>query len=225
MSSSTTYPDGTPQAPAAETYDGLGRVTSYTADNVTATTSYAGAGGLQTGTTLTPTDTSDFPGADITAATGNTMTGALTTKTLTQAANPGQLNSGAAAPAAGTSYTYNAAGQIATATDPAGHTTSYTYTHAGQIATLTQPDGAVTTYTYDPKTGRLAETQIRSASGATQAPPATRITRTPGWSSRSMTRPLPMRRSPTATTPTATSRPCTTPTARPPLPPTTTPGS
>ena len=90
VSSSTTYPDGTPQAPAAETYDGLGRVTSYTADNVTATTSYAGAGGLQTGTTLTPTDTSDFPGADITAATGNTMTGALTTKTLTQAANPGR---------------------------------------------------------------------------------------------------------------------------------------
>ena len=37
VSSATSYADGTPQAPAAETYDGLGRVTSYTAADVTAT--------------------------------------------------------------------------------------------------------------------------------------------------------------------------------------------
>ena len=95
-SSATSYADGTPQAPAAETYDGLGRVTSYTAADVTATPHYAGVGGLLTGTTLTPGDTAGFPGQPAQAATANTMTGALTGKTLTEQAAAGQRRTNAA---------------------------------------------------------------------------------------------------------------------------------
>ena len=54
VSSTTSYTDGTPQAPSAETYDGLGRVASYAAGNVTATPDYGGAGGLQDGTRSPP---------------------------------------------------------------------------------------------------------------------------------------------------------------------------
>jgi RHS repeat-associated protein len=167
-SSATSYADGTPQAPTAEAYDGLGRVTSYTADDVTATTQYAGTGGLLTGTTLTPGDTAEFPGQPAQAATANTMTGALTGKTLSEQAPPGQRKTDAAQPAAGTAYTYDAAGRVHTATTADGAITSYTYTPAGQIATITQPSGTVTSYTYDPKTGRLAEVDVNGADGRTQ---------------------------------------------------------
>ena len=168
MSSATSYADGTPQAPAAETYDGLSRVTSYTADDVTATPHYTGAGGLLTGTTLTPGDTADFPGQPAQAATDNTMTGALTSKTLTEQAAAGPRKTKAAQPAAGTAYTYDPAGRVHTATTADGAVTSYTYTPAGQIATVTQPSGTVTTYSYDPKTGRLAEADVQAADGSTQ---------------------------------------------------------
>ncbi len=163
-SSSTSYPDGTDPTMASQHYDGIGRATDYSTDGLTATTSYAGAGGLQTGTTLTPTDPTDFPGSAVSDSTANTMTGALTTKSLTSQAT----NQDATAPATGTSYTYNAAGQIETATDPAGHVTSYTYTPAGQIATATQADKAVTTYTYDKTTGQLTSKDIKGADGTTE---------------------------------------------------------
>ena len=168
VSSAASYADGTPQAPAAEAYDGLGRVTSYTAADVTATPHYAGTGGLLTGTTLTPGDMASFPGQPAQAATGNTMTGALTSKTLTGQAPAGQRKTKAAQPDAGTAYTYDAAGRVHTATTADGAVTSYTYTPAGQIATITQPSGTVTTYSYDPKTGRLAEADVQAADGNTQ---------------------------------------------------------
>jgi RHS repeat-associated protein len=168
VSSATSYADGTTQAPAAETYDGLGRVTSYTAADVTATPHYAGAGGLLTGTTLTPGDTASFPGQPAQAATGNTMTGALTSKTLAEQAAAGPRKVKAAQPAAGTTYSYDAAGRVHTATTADGAVTKYSYTPAGQIATITQPSGTVTTYTYDAKTGRLAEVDVRAADGSTQ---------------------------------------------------------
>lgn len=166
----TSYPDGTPAAPAAETYDGLGRVASYTANNLTATVNYPGTGGLQTATTLTPRDTATFPGQPVASSTDNTMTGAMTAKTLAEQAKTGQARAAAAAgPATGSTYTYNDAGQVATATDQAGQTTSYTYTPAGQIATVTTPSGAKTTYTYDPVTGRLDRKEVRAPDGATRA--------------------------------------------------------
>jgi RHS repeat-associated protein len=162
LSSAVTYPDGTPQAPAAKTYDGLGRAATYTTSGLTATPDYAGAGGLQTGTTFTPADTGSFPGTPLTTATGNTMTGALTAKTLTA-----DQRAAAAGPPAGTAYTYNPAGQVDTATTPAGARTSYTYTPDGKIKTVTQPSGTVTTYTYDPATGRLDNTKTTGPHGAT----------------------------------------------------------
>ena len=172
--SSTSYPDGTQQAPTAETYDGLGRVASFTANNVNATVGYPGTGGLQSETTLTPDDTSTFPGQPVTASTGNTMTGAMTTKTLSQQAAtrrpaPARAKTAAGSSATGSTYTYNPAGQVATATDPAGHTTRYTYTPGGQIATLTSPSGTVTAYTYDSATGRLSGKEVRAPDGTTQA--------------------------------------------------------
>ncbi len=96
------------------------------------------------------------------------MTGALTSKTLTEQAAAGQRKTKAAQPAAGTAYTYDAAGRVHTATTADGAVTSYTYTPAGQIATVTQPSGTMTTYSYDPKTGRLAEVDVQAADGSTQ---------------------------------------------------------
>jgi RHS repeat-associated protein len=167
-SSSTSYTDATPQAPTAETYDGLGRVTSYSASGLTATPDYSGAGGLQSGTTLTPGDTADFPGQPASTATDNTMTGALTSKTLTGQAKTGKRQVKAPQPAPGTTYTYDAAGRVHTATTADKAVTTYTYTAAGQIATVTQPSGTKTTYSYDGKTGRLAEVDVHSGDGRTQ---------------------------------------------------------
>ena len=115
------------------------------------------------------------------------MTGALTGKTLTEQAPPGQRRTKAAQPAPGTAYTYDAAGRVHTATTADGAVTRYTYTPAGQIATITQPSGTVTTYTYDPNTGRLAEVDVQAADGAPRRP-ATPMTRPPGGSGRSTTR-------------------------------------
>ena len=158
VSSVTSYADGTPKAAAAQSYDGLGRIASAAAAGVSITPSYAGTGGLQDKATLTPTDTGSFPGDPVSAATDNTMTGAPTLKTLTQA---GQAVPGAA-------YTYDDVGRVATVTTPAGAKTSYTYTLDGQIASITQPSGAKTANSYDPKTGRLAETDVTGPDGHTQ---------------------------------------------------------
>jgi len=157
LTSSVSYTDHTPAAPAGETYDQLGRVSSYSGDDVTATPDYGGAGGLQDGTKLTPGDTTDYPGQTAQAATDNTLTGALSTKTLT-----GQ------AKAAGTTYSYDTAGRVKTATTADGAATSYTYSPAGQIASVTQPSGTTTTYTYDGKTGQLTEVDVKGADGTTQ---------------------------------------------------------
>jgi RHS repeat-associated protein len=159
-SSSTSYPGGTAQAPTAESYDGLGRVASYSADDVTATPDYGGAGGLQTATQLIPDDTAQFPGQPAESATDNTMDGALTSKTLTMTGQPAQ-------PAEGTTYTYDDAGQVHTATTD-GAVTTYTYDLAGQIHTVRQPSGTETTYTYSAQTGRLAQVDVRAADGSTQ---------------------------------------------------------
>jgi YD repeat-containing protein len=86
------------------------------------------------------------------------MNGSLTTKTLTAATGP----------ATGTDFSYNAAGQVASATDPTGHTTHYTYSPDGQLATVAGPDGTLTTYTYDQATGRLKEKDIRGPDGTSQ---------------------------------------------------------
>jgi RHS repeat-associated protein len=157
LTSSVSYTDHTPAAPAGETYDKLGRVSSYSGDDVTATPDYGGAGGLQDGTKLTPGDPTDYPGQTAQAATDNTLTGALSTKTLTDQTK-----------AAGTTYSYDTAGRVHTATTADGAVSTYTYTPAGQIASVTQPSGTSTTYTYDGKTGQLTEVDVQGAGGTTQ---------------------------------------------------------
>ena len=157
LTSSVSYTDHTPAAPAGETYDKLGRVSSYSADDVTATPDYSGAGGLQDGTKLTPGDPTDYPGQTAQAATDNTLNGALSTKSLT-----GQTK------AAGTTYSYDTAGRVHTATTADGAVSTYTYTSAGQIASVTQPSGTTTKYSYDGKTGQLTEVDVKGTDGTTQ---------------------------------------------------------
>jgi len=48
-----------------------------------------------------------------------------------------------------TSYSYNSAGELASATDPNGGKTSYTYDSMGYLASVTDPLAKVTTYSYD----------------------------------------------------------------------------
>ena len=53
-----------------------------------------------------------------------------------------------------TSYTYDAAGHLASVTDAAGRTTFFTYDSAGRILARTLPDSRVIAYSYD-GTGNL----------------------------------------------------------------------
>ena len=48
-----------------------------------------------------------------------------------------------------TRYTYDAAGNLASMIDAAGHTTAYTYDAAGRLLTTTDADGGVLRYAYD----------------------------------------------------------------------------
>jgi RHS repeat-associated protein len=153
-SSNTSYLDGTEQAPSSQSYDGLGRVTGLSAADVKATPSYAGAGGLQAGVALTPTDPGTFPGAPVAAATDNTLTGAPTRKTLSEAGDSG----------AGAAYSYDPAGRVQTVVAPGGAETAYTYTPDGKVATVTSPSDVLTSYSYD-AAGRLAETEVTTPGG------------------------------------------------------------
>ncbi|MGZ3145194.1 RHS repeat-associated core domain-containing protein [Lentzea chajnantorensis] len=60
-------------------------------------------------------------------------------------------------------FTYDAKGNLLTATDPLGRTTTTTRTSAGQVATLRDPAGATTTFTWE--SGTL--TGVRDALGRT----------------------------------------------------------
>lgn len=53
------------------------------------------------------------------------------------------------------SYTYNASGQVLTATDPLGHVTSYAYDAKGNLARMTNALGHVTSFTNYDGAGRL----------------------------------------------------------------------
>ena len=48
-----------------------------------------------------------------------------------------------------TRYAYDAAGNLATATDAGGHATTYAYDTAGHLLATTDPDGGVLVYAYD----------------------------------------------------------------------------
>ncbi len=55
-----------------------------------------------------------------------------------------------------TTYTYNALGEVLSATDPNGRTITYERNARGDCTTMTTPDGLVTTYDYD-QAGRIQE--------------------------------------------------------------------
>ena len=66
-----------------------------------------------------------------------------------------------------TTYTYNAAGQVLTAVDPAGKMTTNAYNDYGYLIATTDRNGGYVSYVYDAK-GRV--TTISSANGAGQTP-------------------------------------------------------
>ena len=96
-----------------------------------------------------------FPGQPAQAATDNTMTGALTSKTLTEQAS-GRAAENQAAAAGRRHHVHlrrGRAGATATTADGRSH---QLHLHPGRADRHRhQPSGTVTTYTYDPKTGRL----------------------------------------------------------------------
>lgn len=173
VQSRTTYPtDGTrpgggfdSDPVSAAAFDGLGQPTTNTGNDLTVTTDRSGLGGMPASSTATPQATADFPGEPLQAVTTHSLTGAATSRTLSQ----GDQVSTAVA------VTYDAAGNVVTATDPEGRITTYTYTDDGQPSTKTDPSGAVTTHTYDATSGLLSGISVAAPGKTTRTMTYTRV--------------------------------------------------
>ena len=150
------YNDGTVDPTQAAAFDGLGRVTSQTSDDVTLEYSYLGAGGASTTQTATPQDPATFPGDPLDLSNTVALGGQQTSSSR-------QAPDGTAFE--GTGLTYDPAARIATSTDPNGRITSYTYYPDGRVATRTTPSGTVVTDTYDATTGRLVNVTAQPSTG------------------------------------------------------------
>ncbi|WUH95300.1 DUF6531 domain-containing protein [Streptomyces sp. NBC_00433] len=133
----------------SDTYDASGRVLTQTAPPVTDQVNGAVVHTQQT------TYTYDPDGNTLTTTVSDT-TGGDTARTATN--------------------TYNAHGQLDTATDPMGHVTRYTYDAYGNQATKTEPGGRHYTFTYDAE-ARLLTTTLDNYTGsaATPATPAAQL--------------------------------------------------
>ncbi len=153
------YSDGSTDPTQTSGYDGLGRLTTQTADELTLGATYAGAGGLSTAKTVTPQDPANFPGDPTSTASMQALGGQQTTSSRQQSGSSAQ----------GTRLSYDASGRMATSTDPNGRTTGYTYAADGMVATRTTPSGTVVTDTYDAVTGRLTSTTARPKTGPTSS--------------------------------------------------------
>ena len=151
------YSDGTADPTWSSSYDGLGRLTSQTSDDVTFDPTYLGSGGLSTAQTVTPKDPSSFPGDPINLSSTHALGGKQTSSAREQGGSSAE----------GTRLTYDAAGRTATSTDPDGRTTIYTHYADGATATRTMPSGTVVTDTYDAHTGRIATVTAHPKSGPT----------------------------------------------------------
>jgi RHS repeat-associated protein len=149
------YSDGTTDPTQTSGYDGLGRVTSQTSNDLTMNYTYLGAGGASLAQTATP-QTSAFPGTALNLSDTVALGGQQTSSARAQSAQNA---------AQGTRLSYDPAGRTATATDPDGRTTSYTYHADGTVATRTTPSGTVTTDTYNPTTGQLTSVTAKPATG------------------------------------------------------------
>jgi RHS repeat-associated protein len=159
------YSDGTADPTQTTGYDGLGRVTSQTSDDLTLHYTYLAAGGTSTAQTATPQDTLAFPGDPLDLSGTVALGGQQTTSARKKSEQPASQ---------GTRLTYDAAGRMATSTDPNGRATRYTYHSDGTVATRTTPSGTVVTDSYDPGTGRLTSVTAQSSGGAA-------VTRTYGY--------------------------------------------
>jgi RHS repeat-associated protein len=114
--------------------------------------------------------TYDAQGNKLTEAITDTATGQVRTWAWTY--NAAGLVATSTNPKGGiTTYAYNAQGNATSMTNPLGHVSTYTYDAAGRLATQTEPNGLATTYTYDAR-GRL----LTSASGSGAAIEATAYT-------------------------------------------------
>ena len=168
VSSAVSYSDKTPQAPAAESYDGLGRVTSYTANDVTATPHYSGTGGLQNQYHPDPRGHGRLgpagPGGDREHHDRRADHQDLGRAGQDREGEEAGCRSGLP----GTTYAYDAAGRFSPPPPPMAPSPVTPTPRPGRSATITQPSGTMTTYTYDPKTGGLAEVDVKGADGRTQ---------------------------------------------------------
>ena len=139
------YSDAT-VAPAQSTaYDGLGRVTAQTSDDLTLGYTYLGSGGTSTSQTATPQAPASFPGDPVNLSNTAELGGLQTTSQRQQTGST----------AVGTTLAYDAAGRLSTSTDPLGRATTFTYYADGRTATRTSPGGTVVKDTFDPTSGRL----------------------------------------------------------------------
>jgi YD repeat-containing protein len=150
------YSDGTTDPTQSAGYDGLGRVTSQTSNDLTLNYTYLGAGGASLAQTATPQN-STFPGSPLNLSDTVALGGQQTSSARAQSAQTASQ---------GTRLSYDPAGRTATATDPDGRTTGYIYHPDGTVATRTTPSGTVVTDTYDPTTGRLTSVTAKPATGA-----------------------------------------------------------
>lgn len=151
------YGDGTEDPTQTTTYDGLGRLTSRTADDLTLGISYLGAGGASTEKSATPQNPAEFPGEPLTISSSHALGGQQTSSLREQSDST----------AAGTTLTYDPVGRIHTSTDPNGRTTTYTRNLDGRVATRTTPSGTVITNTYDAVTGLLSSVTAQPTNGPT----------------------------------------------------------
>jgi RHS repeat-associated protein len=149
------YSDGTTDPTQLAGYDGLGRVTSQTSNDLTLGYTYLGAGGASLAQTATPQN-SAFPGTALNLSDTVALGGQQTSSARAQSAQTASQ---------GTRLTYDAAGRTATATDPDGRTTGYTYYADGTVATRTTPSGTVVTDSYNATTGRLTSVTAKPTSG------------------------------------------------------------
>ena len=167
--SQTTYVTGSGGTVAdpvsAKAFDGLGLPTATTGNDLTVTTDLSGPGGIAASSTAAPQATDEFPGEPMTAVTTHALAGQSTSRTLHQGDDVSTA----------VTVEYDAAGNVASTTDPEGRTTTYTYAPDGQPLTKTSPSGTVTTHTYDPTTGLLSGITVTTPGRPTRAITYTRV--------------------------------------------------
>ena len=162
-SSRTTYPVSSRTYlvdPAQLTsYDGLGRVTSSTADDLTAVPDFAGPGGVPITTTIGPAKTARAPGTPVVATDQTQLNTDITKRTLSYVGTGQQASPGP-------SQTTDALGNVRTETDGLGRTTTLGYDGDGRPTTQTAPDGTTSVQNFDPATGQLMSLVSTSPQGA-----------------------------------------------------------